>query len=53
MEGVVQSMKLAKLPEEPLLCTWETFDSTMLSPLRVQMMGSVMVSVENDLCKQN
>ena len=41
-------MELAKL-SETLTCTWETFDSTMLSPLRVQMMGSVMVSVVNDL----
>ena len=48
VEGIVESMELTKL-SEPLTCTWETFDSTMLSPLRVQMMGSVMVSVVNDL----
>ena len=32
------------MSSQPMACTWEAFDLTILSPLRVQMMGSVMVS---------
>ena len=41
----MKSMKLT-IPSQSVVCTWETFDSIMLSPLRVQMMGSIMVREE-------